>query len=130
MRWLSITATDDGFTLRRHDVLDDGSDDFLDVYEFRPVNEDEYVGEGILLDSFPDAPAALEAATGNGSRMTGWGWGDSGRVRGSALSRLDQVTTFSTTSLPLRSRNTSGVSAARAHRIRITRDAGRVTNWV
>ena len=72
MRWLSITATDQGFTLRRHDVLDDGSDDFLDVCEFRPVNEDEYVGEGILLDSFPDAHAAIEAATRNGSRMTPW----------------------------------------------------------
>jgi hypothetical protein len=72
VRWLSITATDDGFTLRRHDVLDDDSDDFLDVYEFRPVDEDEYVGEGILLDSFPDAPAAIEAATRNGSRMTRW----------------------------------------------------------
>lgn len=72
VRWLSIAATGDGFALRLHDVLDDGSDDFLDVYEFRPANEDEHVGEGVLLGTFPDVRAAIDAATRAGARGTRW----------------------------------------------------------
>lgn len=49
-----------------------GGDGFLDVYEFPPVDEDEYIGEGIVLGTFPKAPAALAAAHQNGARMTRW----------------------------------------------------------
>lgn len=72
VRWLSLAATGGGFALRRHDVLDDGSGDFLDVYDFRPADEDEYTGEGVMIGTYPDVPAALEAATRNGARMTRW----------------------------------------------------------
>jgi hypothetical protein len=69
---LSITATDGGFTLRRHAVLDEGDDDFLDVYEFRPADEDADIGEGIMIGTFPDALTAFEAASQNGARLTRW----------------------------------------------------------
>lgn len=70
--WLSITAGDDGFVLRHHAVLDDGDDDFLDVYEFRPVDEDDDLGEGTVLGTFSDVPSAFEAAAQNGARATDW----------------------------------------------------------
>jgi hypothetical protein len=79
-RWLSIAATDSGFALRLHDVLDDGRDDFLDVYELRPADEDDYVREGRLLGTFPDVPSTFAAATRNGARMTVC-WVNSGVVQ-------------------------------------------------
>ena len=70
--WLSIAVAADGFELRRHAVFDAGSDDFLDVYEFPPVDEDEYSEEGIALGTFAEAPAAFAAAHQNGAQMTRW----------------------------------------------------------
>lgn len=53
-------------------MFDDGDDGFLDVYEFRPVDADEYAGEGTAVGTFPDVSAVLDAAAGNGARMTHW----------------------------------------------------------
>ncbi|WP_460716839.1 hypothetical protein [Nocardioides dilutus] len=72
VRWLSIAAADGGFALRRHAVLNDGDDDFLDVYEFRPADEDVDVGDGIMIGRFADALTAFEAASQNGARMSRW----------------------------------------------------------
>lgn len=54
VRWLSIAPTRPGeYELRMHLVLDVGSDDFLDVTEFPPVDEEnEYVGEGKPFGTF------------------------------------------------------------------------------
>lgn len=70
--WLELSATGDGFVLRRHHVLDDGLDDFIDVYVFRAVNEDDYIGEGVVLGTFHDAQGAFEAASRVGADMSRW----------------------------------------------------------
>jgi hypothetical protein len=69
--WLSASPSDAGVTLRLHHVLDDGSEKFFDVYEFRSVDEDDYLGEGRVVGVYPDA-AALEAAVEFGARIDRW----------------------------------------------------------
>jgi hypothetical protein len=70
--WLSASPSDAGVTLRLHHVLDDGSEKFFDVYEFRSVDEDDYLGEGRVVGVYPVAAAALEAAVEFGARIDRW----------------------------------------------------------
>ncbi|EDY16957.1 conserved hypothetical protein [Chthoniobacter flavus Ellin428] len=41
LRWLELRATDDQFTLTLHEVFDDGSPDYLDVYSFERISPDD-----------------------------------------------------------------------------------------
>jgi hypothetical protein len=70
--WLRASPSATCFALRLHQDLDDGSDDFFDVYEFRSVDEDDYLGEGCLVGEYPDAATVLEAATRIGARIDRW----------------------------------------------------------
>jgi hypothetical protein len=72
VRWLSLGPTNEGFALRLHEVRDEGSTDFLDVYDFQPLDEDEDSGEGRLSGHYPDARTALEAAVGAGAHPGRW----------------------------------------------------------
>ena len=72
VRWLVALPDVDGITLRLHHVHDDGDADFLDVYDFRPVDEDEYFGEGRVVGHCPDAETVLQAAVGMGARPDRW----------------------------------------------------------
>ncbi len=78
VRWLTVRPASRTVKVVRHEVQDVGTDDFMDVSEFPPVDEDEYTGEGQVVataDSPEDALAecvALGAAPGR--------WGNEGLV--------------------------------------------------
>src|SRR5687768_10446426 len=65
VRWLTISPG--GFTLTGHHVYDEGSPEFLDVTEFSPVDDEEYIGEGVEIGSHADPEAALDAARAHGA---------------------------------------------------------------
>lgn len=68
VRWLTIVRLDQAhYQLRLHEVEDIGNPEFLDVTEFPPVAEDEYIGEGRVLAvqaSPEEALAFAEARAG------------------------------------------------------------------
>jgi hypothetical protein len=70
-RWMVARATEGGFVLRSHETRDDGSEDFLDVHEFRPVDADA-PEEGVVVGRFTDAASLLEAAAALGARPDRW----------------------------------------------------------
>lgn len=72
IRWLSVHAAGGGLTLSLHRVRDEGTNDFLDVTAFSPVDEDEEFGEGRLLGRYPDAATVLAAAEAAGGRSDRW----------------------------------------------------------
>lgn len=72
VEWLSAAPTFRGIELRRFKVLDEGNDGFLDVHEFRPLDEDEYRGEGVLVGHFSRARELLDHAVGKGARLDRW----------------------------------------------------------
>lgn len=67
MTWLSASPTADGITVTYHHVFDAGRDDFLDVYEFSLVSDDEELGKGLLIGVFPGVGIALEQAPALGA---------------------------------------------------------------
>lgn len=72
VEWLRLSTRSAGVTLTKHRVLDVGSDDFKDVYEFPPVDAEEEHGEGIVLATFPNGAEALAACTEHGARLDRW----------------------------------------------------------
>lgn len=62
----------DGFAVREHVVHDDGTDDFADISEFRPVDDDEALGEGRRVAIFATAEEAVRAATTCGGTEDRW----------------------------------------------------------
>jgi hypothetical protein len=60
---------DGGFVVTAHHVYDDG---IPDVYEFTPVNAEEYVGEGVDVGRHAEAEGALEAASDHGALSDRW----------------------------------------------------------
>lgn len=63
VRYLTNSRSGNEFTLMEHVVHDDGTGDFADVSEFRPVDEEEELGEGRRVGVFPTAEEAVQAAT-------------------------------------------------------------------
>lgn len=72
LRWCSVRRSGVRFALTIHDVRDDGDDDFLDVYEFRTVDDEEVVGEGRLVGTYSDVASVLRAAGAIGARADRW----------------------------------------------------------
>jgi hypothetical protein len=70
--WLAAEPSDDGYALRLLHTLDDGTDDFFDVYEFRSVDEDDYLGQGMLVGEYPDEASLLKVAAEFGARSDRW----------------------------------------------------------
>ena len=70
--WLAVLPSPHGCVLRLHRTVDAGSDDYLDVYEFGSVDEDDYLGEGELIGEYTDEATLLEAATEVGARVDHW----------------------------------------------------------
>jgi hypothetical protein len=71
-RWLDVRPSAATYTLRLHETVDDGTVDYLDVYEFRSVDEDDEFGEGIVLGEFGEISAVLEAAVEQGANPDRW----------------------------------------------------------
>lgn len=71
-RWLDAHSSGETFILRLHEAVDDGTDDVLDVYEFRSVDENDEFGEGVVVGEFPDTTALLDAAVDLGAIPDRW----------------------------------------------------------
>lgn len=71
-RWLSAAHEGGTYVLRLHETRDDGSPDFLDVYEFRSVDADDELGEGVIAGSTAEATELLAAAGRSGARLDRW----------------------------------------------------------
>jgi hypothetical protein len=59
---ITISPRGDAFGVSVHEVLDVGSEDFLDVSEFPPIDEGEYVGEGRSLGTAASPADAIALA--------------------------------------------------------------------
>lgn len=60
--FVTISPRGNAFRLSVHEVLDVGSADFLDVSEFPPIDEAEYVGEGRSLGTAASPTDAIALA--------------------------------------------------------------------
>lgn len=72
LRWCSTRRSGVRFALTLHHVHDDGDGDFLDVYEFQTVDDEEDAGEGRLVGEYSDAASLLKAAAVMGARADRW----------------------------------------------------------
>jgi hypothetical protein len=73
LRWLTARRErDGGYVLTIHHVFDEGSEQFWDVEEFTPVDEDRYLGEGRSLGAFNTPEEVLDAAPAYGAVTTRW----------------------------------------------------------
>ena len=72
IEWLRLSPQSSGITLVRHRVRDVGIADFLDVYEFPPVDPDEEPGEGMDLATYAGSAEALVASAAYGARVDRW----------------------------------------------------------
>jgi hypothetical protein len=73
LRWLTAwRERDRGYVLVIHHVFDEGSQQFWDVAEFTPVDEDEHLGEGRSLGAFNTPEEVLHAAQPYGAVTTRW----------------------------------------------------------
>jgi hypothetical protein len=73
LRWLTAWRDrDGGYGLTIHHVFDEGSEQFWDVEEFTPVDEDEHLGEGRSLGVFNTPEEVLHAAQAYGAVTTRW----------------------------------------------------------
>jgi hypothetical protein len=73
VKWLAISPAADGrFELTIHHVRNEGSSSFFDVHEFSPVDDDEYLGEGRVVEHCVDIEAALKAAEKLGAPPDRW----------------------------------------------------------
>lgn len=73
--WLVVQpAAERAFAVRLHRVTDEDvvEPDFLDLYEFTPLDDNEPIGEGHLVGEFPEAEHALSAAASLGARGDRW----------------------------------------------------------
>jgi hypothetical protein len=73
IRWLTLSPSNAGIRVSLHEVDDIGTDDFWDVTEFPPLDDDEYIGEGqtIAVVATPDDALDL-AARDLGARPDRW----------------------------------------------------------
>jgi hypothetical protein len=72
IRWLTAFKSGRTFELVIHDVEDVGSDDFFDVSEFPPLDDEEETGEGRFLATADDAESLLQTAVANGADSERW----------------------------------------------------------
>ena len=72
IRYLSISPVAGDFVLTGHHVHDEGTDEFADISEFRPVHDDEELGEGRTVAVFADAEHAVGGAQGCGGSPDRW----------------------------------------------------------
>jgi hypothetical protein len=71
-RWLDARRSDAGFELYVHETLDDGSDNFWDIYEFRSVDDDDEFGTGVIVGIYPAEALLLQSASELGARPDRW----------------------------------------------------------
>jgi hypothetical protein len=72
VRWLSVFGHEGAFIVSVHHVYDACDPGFVDVTEFAPVNDEEYVGEGVDVAREPDPERALRAACEHGAVPERW----------------------------------------------------------
>lgn len=70
--WMSVVPGDAGFALRLHHVRDEGSTDFLDIYEFQPVEEDDEFRRRSLGRWVPGCSERAGGCFGHGRSPDRW----------------------------------------------------------
>lgn len=61
VRWLSLRSSGEDLELRIYESADIGSSEYLDVYEFGPLNSELQIGEADETFSFADLQSCLAA---------------------------------------------------------------------
>ena len=61
LRWIDLHPANDQFAITLYEVFDDGSEDYLDIYSFEPVNPDEEPTPR-SFDSLDDALSFAESS--------------------------------------------------------------------
>ena len=72
IEWLRLSPQSTGVNLVHHRVQDVGEADFVDLYEFPPVDADVEHGEGTVLATFSGSAEALAASVEHGARADRW----------------------------------------------------------
>ena len=72
VRWLTVRRDGSSFQVTRHEVEDVGTEDYLDVSTFPPLDDDEYPGEGTVVGEAVTPDAALDLATSAGADPERW----------------------------------------------------------
>jgi hypothetical protein len=72
LRYLTAGPRKGRFTLSVHEVWDDGGEDFADISEFGPVDEDEYVGVGRDVATEDDPEQVVRLASAYGGSPDAW----------------------------------------------------------
>jgi len=72
VEYLTAHGTGGRYKVCRHRVRDEGTDRFRDISEFSPVDEDEYVGEGVTVATLPEPGEAVAAAATYGGADDQW----------------------------------------------------------
>ena len=72
IRYLTLSRVAGDFVLTEHHVYDEGTDEFVDISEFRPVHDDEELGEGRTVSVFVNAEEAVGGAQGCGGSPDRW----------------------------------------------------------
>ncbi len=72
VRYLIAYRRSGEYVMSRHVVYDDGTEVFQDISEFTPIDEEEYVGEGVTVGSFGEPGEAVEAAASHGGVADRW----------------------------------------------------------
>lgn len=70
--YLTISRVAGEFILTAHHVHDEGTDEFADISDFRPVHDDEELGEGRRVAVFVNAEEAVGGAQGCGGSPDRW----------------------------------------------------------
>ncbi|MEQ7011335.1 hypothetical protein ABN028_34735 [Actinopolymorpha sp. B17G11] len=72
VEWVRAHPAGASLVLHLHRTLDEGSTDFLDVYEFSPTDEEEEFGEGLRVGEYPSTESLFQAAADLGARPDRW----------------------------------------------------------
>lgn len=72
IRWLTAFQSGGRFELVVHDVEDIGTDDFLDLSSFPPIDNEEDAGEGRSLATADEAEGVIDAAASHGACSERW----------------------------------------------------------
>lgn len=70
--YLSASPAGGHFEVRRHHVRDEGTDNFRDLSEFSPVDDDEFRGEGVVVHVADDPDDAVRAAGAHDGGADRW----------------------------------------------------------
>jgi hypothetical protein len=67
--YLTASPRAELYVVRKHHVRDEGTDEFRDISEFSPVDDDEYIGEGAEVSAHQTCEDAVAEAERHGGAV-------------------------------------------------------------